>query len=76
MFGIKLKYNLFEKEIETELKLSMRYLDKVKILLNENKSLKKEIKSLKKELKEKESKIKILNIVKEDLYKQVLLLSR
>ncbi len=40
-----------------------------------NKKLKKEIKSLKKELKEKESKIKILNIVKEDLYKQVLLLS-
>ena len=36
---LKLKYNLFGKEIETELKLSMRYLDKVKILLNENKSL-------------------------------------
>ena len=70
---LKLKYNLFGKEIETELKLSMRYLDKVKILLNENKSLKKEIKSLKKEIKEKESKIKTLNIVKEDLYKQVLL---
>ena len=71
---LTLKYNLFGKEIETELKLSMRYVDKIKILENENKKLKKEIKLLKKDLTSKENKLKSLQIVKEDLYKQLFLL--
>ena len=71
---LTLKYNLFGKEIETEIKLSMRYVDKIKILENENKKLKKEIKSLKKDLNNKENKLKSLQIVKEDLYKQLFLL--
>ena len=69
-----LKYNLFGKEIETELKLSMRNIDKIKLLEKENKQMKKEIKSLKKELSTKNEKIKTLKIVNEDLYKQLFIL--
>ena len=68
---LSLKYNLFGKEIQTDLNLSMRNIDKIKILESENKKLKKEIKSLKKELIIKTEKLKTLNIVNEDLYKQL-----
>ena len=40
---LSLKYNLFGKEIQTDLNLSMRNIDKIKILESENKKLKKEI---------------------------------
>ena len=66
-----LKYNLFGKEIETELNLSMKDIDKIKLLELENKKLKKEIKSLKKELSTKNDKLKILKTVNDDLYKQL-----
>ena len=66
-----LKYNLFGKEIVTELKLSMRNIDRIKLLETDNKKLKKEIKSLKKELSTKNEKLKTLKIVNEDLYKQL-----
>ena len=69
-----LKYNLFGKEIETELKLKMRKIDKIKILEIENKKLKKEVKSLKKELSTKNEKLKTLKTVNEDLYKQLFIL--
>ena len=69
-----LKYNLFGKEIETELRLPMRNIDKIKLLETENKKMKKEIKSLKKELSIKNEKLKTLKIVNEDLYKQLFVL--
>ena len=69
-----LKYNLFGKEIEVELKLEMRKIDKIKLLEIESKNLKKEIKSLKKELTKKNEKIKTLKIVNEDLYKKLFVL--
>ena len=68
---LTLKYNLFGKEIHTDLNLSMRNIDKIKLLELENKKLKKEIKSLKKELSIKNEKLKTLKIVNEDLYKQL-----
>ena len=66
-----LKYNLFGKEIEAELNLSMKNIDKIKLLELENKKLKKEIKSLKKELSTKNDKLKTLKTVNDDLYKQL-----
>ena len=66
-----LKYNLFGKEIITELNLSMKTIDKIKLLEFENKQLKKEIKSLNKELNSKNDKIKILKTVNDDLSKQL-----
>ena len=66
-----LKYNLFGKEIEAELNLSMKNIDKIKLLELENKKLKKEIKSLKKELSTKNDKLKSLKTVNDDLYKQL-----
>ena len=69
-----LKYNLFGKEIQTELELQMRSIDKIKLLEKENKKLKKEVKSLKKELATKNEKLKTLKIVNEDLYKQLFVL--
>ena len=68
---LTLKYNLFGKEIHTELNLSMRKIDKIKLLELENKNLKKKIKTLKKELSTKNDKIKTLKTVNEDLYKQL-----
>ena len=68
---LTLKYNLFGKEIETELQLSMKYINKIKLLELENKKLKKEIKSLKKELSTKNEKLKILKTVNDDLSKQL-----
>ena len=68
---LTLKYNLFGKEIETELKLSMKNIDKIKLLELENKKLKKEIKSLKKELSTKNDKLKILKTVNDDLSRQL-----
>ena len=55
---LKLKYNLFGKEIETELKLSMRYLDKVKILLNEKEII---VQNQKEKIDELQIKIENLN---------------
>ena len=69
-----LKYNLFGKEINAELNLSMKNIDKIKLLELENKKLKKEIKSLKKELTTKNEKLKTLKIVNDDLYKQLFIL--
>ena len=69
-----LKYNLFGKEIQTELELPMRNIDKIKLLEKENKKLKKEVKSLRKELSTKDEKLKTLKIVNEDLYKQLFIL--
>ena len=66
-----LKYNLFGKEIEAELNLSMKNIDKIKLLELENKKLKKKIKSLKKELSTKNDKLKTLKTVNDDLYKQL-----
>ena len=68
---LALKYNLYGKEIETELKLSMKNIDKIKLLELENKKLKKEIKSLKKELSTKNDKLKILKTVNDDLSRQL-----
>jgi len=69
-----LKYNLFGKEIQTELNLTMKNIGKIKLLELENKKLKKEIKSLKKELTTKNEKLKTLKIVNDDLYKQLFIL--
>ena len=69
-----LKYNLFGKEIQTELNLSLKKIDKIKLLELENKKLKKEIKQLKKQLSTKELKLKTLKIVNDDLYKQLFVL--
>ena len=56
------------------LKLSLRNIDKIKLLEKENKKLKKELKSLKKDLSTKNQKLKTLKIVNEDLYKQLFIL--
>ena len=74
MLILILKYNLFGKEIQTELNLTMKNIDKIKLLELENKKLKKEIKSLKKELTTKNEKLKTLKIVNDDLYKQLFIL--
>ena len=74
MLILTLKYNLFGKEIQTELNLTMKNIDKIKLLELENKKLKKEIKSLKKELTTKNEKLKTLKIVNDDLYKQLFIL--
>ena len=70
--NLELYYNLFGKQITTDLLLNIQYIDKLKLLEMENSELKIKVEKLTKDNKAKSHKIKTLKTVNDDIYKQLM----